>query len=82
MDDDPENTYQKNKTKKRIMKKLIAIFYFMVISVFAFSQEVEMAVEMRSSGKIYVVVAVLAVVFIGIVFYLISIDRKISKMEK
>lgn len=48
----------------------------------SFSSDVEMADAMRESGKIYVVVAVLAVVFIGIIFYLISIDRKISKMEK
>ena len=41
-----------------------------------------MADVMRSNGKIYVVVAVLAVIFIGIILYLIRIDRKISKLEK
>mgnify|MGYP001582542088 CR=1 FL=1 len=41
-----------------------------------------MADELRSSGKIYVVVGVLSVIFIGIIIYLINIDRKISKMEK
>ena len=40
---------------------------------------VEMADALRSSGKIYIVVAVLLVIFSGIVVYLISIDRKISK---
>ncbi len=44
--------------------------------------DVEMADIMRSNGKIYVVVAVLAIVFIGIVIYLISIDRKLNKLEK
>ena len=43
---------------------------------------VEMADALRSSGKIYIVVAVLLVIFSGIVVYLISIDRKISKLEK
>lgn len=37
---------------------------------------------MRSTGKIYVVVAVLAVIFILIVGYLISLDRKIHNLEK
>lgn len=43
---------------------------------------IEMADALRSSGKIYVVVAVLVLIFIGIIIYLISIDRKISKLEK
>ena len=40
-----------------------------------------MADAMRQSGKIYVVVAVLCIVFLGIVAYLISIDRKVSRLE-
>ena len=44
--------------------------------------EVEMADAMRANGKIYVVVAVLCVLFIGITLYLISIDRKLRKLEK
>ena len=43
---------------------------------------IEMADMMRSSGKIYVVVAVLSIIFIGITTYLILIDRKISKLEE
>jgi len=38
--------------------------------------------NMRSNGKIYVVVAVLVTIFIGIILYLIRLDRKISKLEK
>ena len=38
--------------------------------------------KMRSNGKIYVVVAVLVAIFIGIILYLIRLDRKISKLEK
>jgi CcmD family protein len=41
----------------------------------------EMAFDLRQSGKIYVVVAVLMIIFIGIVVYLISLDKKISKLE-
>jgi hypothetical protein len=42
----------------------------------------EMADAMRSNGKIYVVVAVLVTILIGIVLYLIKLDRKIKKLEK
>jgi CcmD family protein len=45
-------------------------------------QEVEMADNMRSEGKIYVVVAILLVLFTGITFYLFSLDRKASRLEK
>ncbi|HLX93430.1 MAG TPA: hypothetical protein VKR32_17220 [Puia sp.] len=42
----------------------------------------EMADALRSNGKIYVVVAVLVVILLGLFFYLISLDRKISGLEK
>ncbi len=42
---------------------------------------VEMADELRSNGKIYVVVAVLCVVLAAVLLYLFSIDRKVKKME-
>ena len=37
---------------------------------------------MHSMGKMYVVVAVVLLVLIGLFAYLIYIDRKISKVEK
>ena len=55
-------------------------------SVTVFSQTanapIEMADGLRQSGKIYVVVGVVAIIFIGIITYLIILDRKISKLEK
>ncbi len=47
-----------------------------------YAQPVEMATGMRSNGKIYVVVAVLSMVLIGLIIYLVTLDRKISKLEK
>ncbi len=44
--------------------------------------QADMANTMRSNGKIYVVVAVLCVVFAVIAFYLVSIDRKVTRLEK
>lgn len=42
----------------------------------------EMADTLRQSGKIYVVVAVILVVVLGLIGYLISLDRKVSRLEK
>ena len=66
------------------MKKIIALLTLTLListSLFA-QQEVEMADKMREDGKIWVVVAVIAVVFLGIISYLVLLDRKISKIEK
>jgi CcmD family protein len=46
------------------------------------NNSVEMADTMRADGKIYVLVGIIAIVFAGITVYLISTDRKISKLEK
>jgi bacteriorhodopsin len=49
----------------------------------SFAQEkVDMADTMRSNGRIYVVVAVVLVILIGLILYLIRLDKKINKMEK
>ncbi|RYU91020.1 CcmD family protein [Emticicia agri] len=66
------------------MKKIIAFLTLtLLISTNLFAQqEVEMADKMREDGKIWVVVAVIAVVFLGIISYLVLLDRKISKIEK
>jgi hypothetical protein len=37
---------------------------------------------MRSNGRIYVVVAVVVTILLGLILYVIRIDRKISKLEK
>jgi CcmD family protein len=46
------------------------------------TQPVEMADFMRSSGKIYVVIATIVIIFIGLAIYLFSIDRRLKKIEK
>ena len=43
---------------------------------------VEMADRLRADGKIWVVVAVIAAVFAGIILYLVRLDRQIGKLEK
>jgi uncharacterized membrane protein len=41
-----------------------------------------MADAMRSSGKIYVVIAVILTILAGLIFYVARLDSKISKLEK
>ena len=66
-----------------IMKKFISFLILLLSSINLFAQEeVAMADQMRADGKIWVVVGVIAIVFIGIITYLVLLDRKISKIEK
>ena len=68
---------------KLFPKLIAALLSFLCIATQAQSAgAVEMADIMRSNGKIYVVVAVIAIIFIGIVLYLVHIDRKVSRLEK
>lgn len=59
---------------------LLLLFY--THAVHAQEQAAEMADVMRSNGKIYVVVLVLATIFAGLIIYLVRLDKKISKLEK
>ena len=52
-----------------------------MINPLLFAQEAEMADTMRSEGKIYVVVAIILVIFFGLIGFLIYTDRKVSNLE-
>lgn len=65
---------------KNLLKTLVWLMAFLPVSVFA--QDVEMADMLHENGKIYVVVGVIAIIFAGLVVYLVSIDRRLTKMEK
>ena len=65
------------------MKKLSVFIYLTLLAAFpAIAQEVEMADTFRSEGKIYVVVAVMAIIAVGLFGYLFYLDKKVSKLEK
>ncbi len=67
------------------MNKYKLALFFMLITLSTVSAqmpEVEMADALRENGKIYVVVLIIAIVFIGLAGYLFNLDRKISKLEK
>ncbi len=62
------------------MKRKITI---LLVFWLAFANNVLLASGdfMRSTGKIYVVVAVLAAIFVGVIIYLFSLDRKLTNLE-
>ena len=47
----------------------------------AASASPDMAEGLRSSGKIYVVVLVLATIFAGIIAFLIYLERRLTRLE-
>ena len=68
-------------TRSFLVCFLLSIFSFTT----CFAQDadsIEMADVLLSNGKIYVVVAVLSLIFAGITIYLVRLDKRISKMEK
>ena len=63
---------------------ILSIFIILGLPLISFAQNSQpaMADTLRSEGKIYVVVLVLATIFAGIIAFLVHLDRKISKLEK
>jgi hypothetical protein len=64
------------------MKNMLSLLIALLASANLFAQEVEMADALRANGKIYVVVAVLSAMLAGVLFYVIRLDRKITRLEK
>jgi CcmD family protein len=66
------------------MKKAVKILMglLLIINPTLFAQDAQMADTMRAEGKIYVVVAIILVIFFGLIAYLVYTDRKISKLEE
>ena len=76
-----------NADKMSRIKKVLFFCIAILISVATFSQDttdknVGMADEMRSNGRIYVVIAVMLTILAGLIFYVARLDRKVSKWEK
>lgn len=76
------------------MKKYLVLF-LLFVSLHVVAQEkipvtesdysnnsIDMADKMREDGKIYVLVGIIGIIFAGITVYLISTERKITKIEK
>jgi len=69
---------------KKYFKSLLLVFMANVCIITAQAQDTAANANtdvMRSNGKIYVVMAVVATIVTGLFAYVYSIDKKISKLE-
>jgi hypothetical protein len=68
----------------RKIKYLSALIISLLLTLINNAQDdkVEMADTMRSNGRIYVVVAVVVLILLGLFLYLVRLDKKITKIEK
>lgn len=68
----------------KLIKKYGILFFFLFFSTLLFAQEKDVSVAdtMRSNGRIYVVITVVLTILLGLVLYIIRLDRKISNLEK
>ena len=59
-------------------------FLLLLLSFTASAQasDVEMADQFYKDGKIYVVIAVVSIVLIGLFAYLFRLERKVTELEK
>lgn len=66
------------------LKRIVATITLALITVFSQAQTVvnDNNEVMKSNGKIYVVMCVVIVIVLGLLLYLINLDRKISNLEK
>ena len=68
-------------------KKIISLISLCFVTTCIFAQQMDLSKEeptdfMHGNGKIFVVLAVVVVIVSGLLIYLISLDRKIKKMEE
>jgi hypothetical protein len=64
---------------------LLLFIFSLCLAVMAYAQRPTTTTTgsvMRSNGKIYVVMAICITILVGLILYVISIDRKIKKIEK
>ena len=67
-----------------MLNRYFLLLFSLLFNVVAFAQNpdaIEMADAMRSSGKIYVVIAVIAVIFAGLLAYLLYLERRVQRLE-
>ncbi len=67
----------------KLLKKISALFIFLLMSAACFAQDPAVKTSlMRRDGRIYVVIAVMLTILLGLILYIVRLDRKISRLEK
>lgn len=72
--------------KINLLRPLTLVLFFALSTITSWAQTAEESPEMadalRQNGKIYVVVVAVTIIVAGMLTYLISLDRKVSRLER
>ncbi|MCE3228126.1 MAG: CcmD family protein [Bacteroidetes bacterium] len=66
------------------MIRKLSLLLLLLLTTFANAQEAgnpEMADTFRQEGKIYVVIAVIGMIFVALVIFMVVLERKLKKLE-
>ena len=66
----------------KYFKFLFVLVLMLCVNLCEAQDESAFGQTMRSSGRIYVVIAVLATILLGLILYMVRVEKKIGKMEK
>ncbi|HNQ61514.1 MAG TPA: CcmD family protein [Bacteroidia bacterium] len=69
-------------TTKAILYIFMAGLFIFITPIISSASDIEMADTMRSNGMIYVVIGVLSIIFLGILVFLMIIERRLKALEK
>lgn len=67
------------------IKRIYSVLLLLCVSIASFAQETTTAQQtdfMNSNGKIFVVLAVVVLIVLGLFAYLYALDRRITRLEK
>ncbi len=66
------------------MKKILTILAILLssLNLLAQNNDIEMADQLRTNGKIYIVVICIVIILGGLLFYLFAMDKRLKLLEK
>ena len=67
---------------KRILNFWVVALLLFPLNLLAQNPPAAMADKFRADGKIYIVILVIITIFIGIIVYLFSLEKKIKRLER
>lgn len=74
------------KIKMQKIRTILSLLLLLLTTIYVQAQEgtanTAFGETMRSSGRIYVVIAVILTILLGLILYLVRLDKKMSKLEK
>ena len=66
---------------KKISKQILLLALFLSTTFLGMAQSPPSEDFMRSMGKMYVVIAAVGIIFLGIILFLIYLERKLTRLE-